>query len=139
MEAGLTAKSGNTETIVKQTRPAAHMTLTCATTFMDALGKMVERRQVIALYTMRSFAGMQPENLWRVCNYMASPRSTVPGFQKLAKELRVGELWWYHFGLPDMPVERIHSSRRMLLPCKPLPFVVIPLRWAAATGNLDEV
>ena len=61
---------------------------------------------------------MQPENLWRVCNYMASPKSTVPGFQKLAKELRDGELWWYHFAHSDMPVERIHPSRRMLLPCK---------------------
>ena len=133
VEAGLTAKSGNTETIVKQMRPADHMALTCGTTFTDALGKMVERKHVISLYTMRCFAGMQPENLWRVCNYMASPTSTVPGFQKLAKELRAGELWWYHFGHPDMPVERMHPSRRMLLPCKPLPFVVIPMRWAATT------
>ena len=132
MEAGLTAKSGNPETIVKQMRPAGHMALTCGATFTDALGKMVERKQVIALYTMRCFAGMQPDNLWRVCNYMASPKSTVPGFQKLAKELRAGELWWYHFGHPDMPVERIHLSRRMLLLCKPLPFVVIgPLRQGA--------
>ena len=61
MEAGLTAKPGNTETIVKQMRPAAHMALTCGTTFTDALGKMVERKQLIALYTMRCFAGMQPE------------------------------------------------------------------------------
>ena len=76
VEAGLTAKSGNTETIVKQMRPAAHMALTCGATFTDALGKMVERKQVIALYTMRCFAGMQPDNLWRVCNYMASPKST---------------------------------------------------------------
>ena len=132
MEAGLTANSGNTETIVKQMRPAAHMALTRGATFTDALGKMVERKVVIALYTMRCFAGMQPENLWRICNYMASPKSTVPGFQKLAKELRVGELWWYHFGHPDMPIERIHPSRRMLLLCKPLPFVVIgPLRQGA--------
>ena len=114
MEAGLAAKSGNTETIVKQMRPATHMVLTCGTTFMDALGKMVECKQVVALYTMRCFAGMQPENLWRTCNYMASPKSTVLGFQKLAKELRTGELWWYHFGHPDMSVERIHPSRRML-------------------------
>ena len=49
-EAGLTAKSGNTETIVKQMRPAAHMPLTCGTTFTNALG-MVERKQVIAFYT----------------------------------------------------------------------------------------
>ena len=121
VEVGLTAKSGNAETIVKQMRPAAHMALTCGTTFTDTLGKMVERKQVIALYTMRCFAGMQPEN-WRVCNYMASPKSTVLGFQKLAKELRTGELWWYHFGHPDMPVERIHPSGRMLLPCKPPAF-----------------
>ena len=52
VEAGVTAKSGNTATIVKQMRPAAHMALTCGTTFTDALGKMVERKQVIALYTM---------------------------------------------------------------------------------------
>ena len=77
--------------------------------------------------------------LWRVCDYMGSPKSNVPGFQKLAKELRAGKLWRYHFGHPDMPVERIHPSRRMLLPCKPLPFVVIPIGWAAATGSLDEV
>ena len=127
VEAGLTAKSGNTETIVKQMRPAAHMALTCGTTLTDTLGKMVERKQVIGLYTMRCFAEMQPENLWRVCNYIASPKSKVPGFQKLAKELRAGELWWYPFGHPDMPVERIHPSRRMLLPCKPPPFVG-PLR-----------
>ena len=132
VEAGLTAKSGNTETIVKQMRPTAHMALTCCATFTDALGKMVERKQVIALYTMRCFAGMQPDNLWRVCNYMVSPKSTVPGFQKLAKELRAGELWWYHFGHSDMPVERIHPSRHMLLLCKPLRFVVIgPLRQGA--------
>ena len=61
--------------------------------------------------------------------------STVPGLQKLAKELRARESWWYHFRHPDMPVERIHPSRRMLLPCKPLPFVVIPIRWAAVTGT----
>ena len=122
VEAGLTAKSGNTETIVKQMRPAVHMALMCGTTFMDTLGKMVERKQVIALYTMRCFAQMQPQYLWWVCNYMASPKNTVLGFQKLAKELRDGELWWYHFGHPDMPVERIHPSRRMLLPCKPVAF-----------------
>ena len=127
VEAGLTAKSGNTETIVKQMRPAVHMAMTCGATFTDALGKMVERKEAIALHTMRCFAGMHLENLWRVCNYMASPKSTVPGFQKLAKELRARELWWYHFAHPDMPVERIHPSRRMVLPCKPLPFVG-PLR-----------
>ena len=65
---------------------------------------------------------MQLENLWRICNYMASLKSTVPGFQKLAKELRAWELWWYHFGHPDILVERIHPSRRMLLPCKPPAF-----------------
>ena len=83
VEAGLAAKSGNTETIVKQMRPVAHMALTCGTTFTDALGKMVEHKQVNALYTMRCFAGMPPENLWRVCNYMASPKSIVSGFQKV--------------------------------------------------------
>ena len=122
VETGLTAKSGKMETIVKQMRPAAHMALTCGTTFTDALSEMVECKQVTALYTMRCFAGMQPENLCRVCNYMASPKSALPGFQKLAKELRTGELWWDHFGHPDMPVERIHPSRRMLLPCKPPAF-----------------
>ena len=82
---------------------------------------------------------MQPDNLWRVCNYMASPKSTVPGFQKLAKELRAGELWWYHFGHPNMPVERIHPSRRMLLLCKPLPFVVTrPLRQGASMKCNDR-
>ena len=59
---GLTLKPGNTETIVKEMKPAAPMALTCGTTFTDALTKMVERKQVIALYTMRCFAGMQPEN-----------------------------------------------------------------------------
>ena len=80
VEAGLTAKSGNMETIVKQMRPVAHMALTCGTIFTDALAKMVEPKLVIALYTMRCFTGMQPKSLWRVCNYMASPKSTVPGF-----------------------------------------------------------
>ena len=51
-EAGLTAKSGNTETIVKPMRPTAHMALTCGATSTYALGKMVECKQVIALYTM---------------------------------------------------------------------------------------
>ena len=50
VEAGLTAKWGNTKTIVKQMRPATHMALTCGTTFMDALSKMVERKQVYALF-----------------------------------------------------------------------------------------
>ena len=118
VEAGLMAKYGSTETIVMQMRPGAHTALTCGTTFTDALGKMVERKQVIALYTMRCFDGMQPKIFWRACNYMALPKSTVPGFHKLAKDLRTGELWWYHFGDPDMPVEGIHPSRRMLMPCK---------------------
>ena len=139
VEAGLTAKSGNTETIVKQMRPAAHMALTCGATFTDALGKMVERKHMIAIYTTRCFAEMQHDNLWRVCNYMASPNSTVPGLQKLKKELRAGELWWYHFGHPDMPVERIQPSRRMLLLCKPLPFVVIgPLQQGACMKCNDR-
>ena len=73
-EAGLTAKSGNTKTILKRMTPAAHMTLACGTTFTDALGKMVEHKRMIALYTMRCSAGTQPENLWPVCNYMASPK-----------------------------------------------------------------
>ena len=122
VEAGLTAKSGNTKTIVKWMRPTAHMALTCGTTFTDALSKMVGRKQVTALFTMRCFAGMQPENLWRVCNYMASPKGTVPGVKKLEKELCAGELWWCPFGHPDMPVERIHPSRRVLLPGKPVAF-----------------
>ena len=77
MEAGLVVKSGNAETIVKQMKLAAHMPLTCGTTFTHPLGKMVERKHVIALYTMRCFAGMHPDNLWRVCTNMASPKSTV--------------------------------------------------------------
>ena len=72
----LVLKSGNTETIVKQMRLAAHMTMTCGTPFTDALTKMVERKQVIAPFTMRCLAEMQAENFWRVCNYMASPKST---------------------------------------------------------------
>ena len=56
LEAGLTAKFATTETIVKQMRPAAHMALACGTAFAGALGKMVERKQVIALYTMQCFA-----------------------------------------------------------------------------------
>ena len=52
VEAGLTAKSGNTETIFKQMRAAAHLALACGTSFTDALGKMVDRKHVIALYTM---------------------------------------------------------------------------------------
>ena len=62
VEAELTTKAGNTEAIVKQMRPAAHMALTCGATFTHALGMMVERKQVIALYTMRCFAGMQLES-----------------------------------------------------------------------------
>ena len=53
VEAGLIAQSGNTETIVKQMRPTTHMALTCGATFTDALGKLLERKQVIALYTMQ--------------------------------------------------------------------------------------
>ena len=41
VEAGLGAKSGSTETIVKQMRLAAHMVLTCGTTFTDTFSKMV--------------------------------------------------------------------------------------------------
>ena len=93
VEAGLTTKSGNMETIFLQTRPAAHTALTCGTTFTDTLCKMVERKQVIVLYAMRCFARMQTENLSRVCNYMASPKSTVSGFQKMAKELPARQLW----------------------------------------------
>ena len=71
MQARLNAKSGNTKTIVKQIRPAAHMAPMCGTTFTDALSKMVERKQVIALFGMLCCAGMQPKKLWHVCNYMA--------------------------------------------------------------------
>ena len=61
----------------------AHMTLTCGTTFTDALSKMVERKQGIALFTMRRFPTMQPENLRRVCNHISSPKSTAQRFHKL--------------------------------------------------------
>ena len=121
-EAGLTAKLGSTETLVKQMRPAAHMALTCGTTFTDALSKRVERKKVFALFTMRWLARLRPQNFWRVCNHMASPKSTLRGFQKPAKQLCAMELWWYHFGHPDMPVERIYPSRSMRVPCKPVAF-----------------
>ena len=49
-------------------------------TFTDPLNKIVERKQVIAMYTMRCFLRMKPETLWRVCSYMASPKCIVPGF-----------------------------------------------------------
>ena len=52
MEVGLTAKSSNMETVVNQMGLAAHMALMCGTTFMDALSKMVQCTQVIALFTM---------------------------------------------------------------------------------------
>ena len=77
---------------------------------------------MIAAYTMRCFGGRQPANLWRVCNYMASPKSTEPGFHKVAKELCAVKYCWYHFNDPDMLVEHIHPSRRMLLPGKPPAF-----------------
>ena len=144
VEAGLTAKCGNVETNIKQMRPAAHMALMFGTTFVDALGKMVERKQVIALYTMQCFDGTQPENLSRLCSYMASPKSTVPGFRKLAKELALGNCggislvipacWWSASSLQDV----------CCCVVKPLPFVVrhcnaTPIQWAAATRRLDEV
>ena len=143
VEAGLTATSGNTETIVKQMRPTAHMVLTWGTTFTDALTKMVERKQVIALFTMRWFAGMQPENLWRVFNYMASPKSTIRGFQKLSKELRAWEFWWFHFGHPGMPV----SASTLQDVCYCLVSMFVLLRDIAMQhrfngslrGRLDEV
>ena len=136
VEAGLTATFGSTETIVKQMRPAAHMALTRGTTFTNALGKMVERKQVIALYTMRCFAEKQPENLWRVCNYMASPKSTVAGFQKLATLGNCGGITLV------IPTCRLSASTLQDVSCclvNPLPFVVIPIQWAAAIGSLDEV
>ena len=61
MEAGLTAKSGNIATIVKQMTPVILLALMCGTTFTDALGTMGKPNQVIALLTMRWFAGMQPK------------------------------------------------------------------------------
>ena len=138
VEAGLTAKSGSTETIVKQ------MTLTCGTTFMDALNKMVDRKQVIALFIMRRFAGMQPENLWRVCTYMALMKSTIQAFNKLAKEFRAGELWWHYFGHPACRLSASTLQDVCYCLVSPLPFVVrhcnaTPFQWAAATGSLDEV
>ena len=92
VEAGLTAKSGTTETILKQIRPAANMALTCGTTFTDQLGKMVEGKQLMVVHTKRCFPGMQPKKLWRVCNYMclAKDNSTrLPGFGKEAPHLGI--------------------------------------------------
>ena len=81
---------------------------TCGNTCTDAVSKIVERKQVTALCTIRCLAGMQPENLWRVCNYMASPKSTIAGFQKLVNKLRASELWWYHFGHPESQLQCLH-------------------------------
>ena len=51
-EAGCTATSGNTETIADQLRPVAHVAPTCGTSFTDTLRKIVQQKQVIALFTM---------------------------------------------------------------------------------------
>ena len=51
---GMKSKN-NQHCIVKQMRPAAHVAVTCGTTFTDALSKMAERKQVIALFTMQCF------------------------------------------------------------------------------------
>ena len=75
VEVGLTAKSGNNEEIVKQTRPAALMALMCGTTFTDALGKMVERKQVIALIQCDALLECNP----KICGVYATtwPRRRV--------------------------------------------------------------
>ena len=136
VEAVLTAKSGNIETTVKQMRRAAHMALACGTTATGALNKMAQLKQVIALFEMRCVAKMQPENLTCACNYIASPKSTLLGFQKWVKELRAWEFWWYHLGHPHMLVECIQTSRRMPLPCKPVDFCCDAM-WSvsASTGQ----
>ena len=53
MEEVLPVKSGNADTIIKQMRLVAHISLAFGTSFTDALSKMVERKHVIALFAVR--------------------------------------------------------------------------------------
>ena len=76
VEAGLTAQSGNTETIVKQMRPFTHMALTCGAAFTDALGKLLERKQVISpVYNANALLECNP----KICGAYATtwPRRRV--------------------------------------------------------------
>ena len=135
VEAGLTAKSGNTETFVKQMRPAPHTALTFGSTFTDALNKMVERNEVAALFTIPCFAGMQPKNLWRRVQYQAS-RS----WQSSSALANCGGITW---SSRDAACASTFQDGCYCL-VSLLPFVVrhcnaTPIQWAAATGSLNEV
>ena len=81
LEAGRTVKSGNTETIVKKVRPATHMALTCGTTFTEHFTEQDGGLQVDNCPLYNVMLGWNAtRNLWRVCNCIASPKSTIPGF-----------------------------------------------------------
>ena len=143
VEAGLPAKSGSTETIVKQMRPAAHTALTCGTTFRDALDKMVERKQVIALYTCDASLQCNP----KICGVYATTWTHGTVQYKASRSWQRRSALGNRCGITlVIPTCRLSASTLQgVCYClvRPLPFVVrhcnaTPIPWAAATGSLDE-
>lgn len=93
--------------------PCARLTMVCGTEFVTNMAKMESRGLTFKIDHFRCTAGLEPDHMWRICGYMATPRSTIPGFVKLAKELRTGELWRYHILHPDIPDTVVHPTRSM--------------------------
>ena len=142
VEPGLTAKSGNMETVVKQMRPAAHMALTCDTIFTDTCGKMVEHKQVIALYAMRCFAAMQPEKFGAHMQLHGIAKKC--GTRSWQRSSALGNYGGITLVIPICWLSA--STLKGVCCClvSPLPFVArncnaTATQWAAARGRLDEV
>ena len=130
MGAGLAANSGNTETIVKQMRPAAHMAVTCGTTFTDELSKMVERKRNSKIY---AYATTWP---CRRVQYQAS--------RSLQRSSVLGNCGGITLVIPTCRLSASPLQDVCYCLVSLLPFVVrhcnaTPIQWAAATGCLDEV
>ena len=94
--------------------PLARMIDTTGYTAIDGIRNFKNRRIPLSLGSFKPLEGLIGPYLAQCARYMETPRATVAGLAKVARECQREMRWGWIVMHPDCPEELVHPSRSML-------------------------
>ena len=94
--------------------PLARMIEATGYTTIDGIRKFENRRIPLALGSFKPLEGLIGPYLAQCARCMETPRATVAGPAKVARECQREMRWGWIIMHPDCPKELVHPSRSML-------------------------
>ena len=95
--------------------PLASVMHHCRSALQSGILAMESRGVHLTASSFKEAGALCPQNMARVCGYMASQKATVPGMKQLCSTLRGREMFdWHVYHKDDRSQEYVHPSRSML-------------------------